>query len=430
VFPWQKQQPVTVALVGAGNRGFDVYSDYIQQHPETVRLVAVAEPNPERLERVRTRHNLQRDQLYTDWQALLQQKRLADALIIATPDHAHVEPALQGLERGYHLLLEKPVATSKDDLFNLVDAAKNTQGTITVAHVLRYTPFFSTIRQLVCEGRIGKLMSVDHLENIGYWHFAHSYVRGNWRNQEVGGPMILAKACHDLDVLRWVVGRSCQALSSFGSLRYFTPENAPKGAADRCFDCPVERECAYSAIRFYVEQHRDNHGWPVSVLSSDTSLQGRIHALREGPYGQCVYHADNDVADHQVVIMEFDGGITASLTVSAFTQDNTRTLKLMGSLGEIRGHLEKGEIEVRDFLTNQQETIALESVGRHAGGDAGLMQAFVAHLHTLKSSKDKEAPQPLTSLEASLESHLLAFAAEEARLERKTVQLAPPQGEA
>lgn len=423
MFPWQKQQPVTVALLGAGNRGFDVYSDYIQQHPETVRLVAVAEPNPERLERIAERHKLQRQQLYTDWQSLLQQKRLADALIVATPDHVHVEPALQGLALGYHLLLEKPVATTKEDLLRLAAAAREAGSTVTVAHVLRYTPFFSTIRQLLCDGRIGKLMSVDHLENIGYWHFAHSYVRGNWRNREVGGPIILAKACHDLDILRWLVGSPCVSLGSFGSLRYFTPESAPEGAADRCLDCPVERACAYSAVRFYVEQHRDNHGWPVSVLGSDTSLQGRIRALSEGLYGRCVYHADNDVVDHQVVLMEFEGGITATLTVSAFTQDNTRTIKLMGSLGEIRGHLEKNEIEVRDFLTNTQETLTLESTGRHAGGDAGLLRAFVTHLHTLRDSKDTDTPQPLTSLDASLESHLLAFAAEEARLERKTVQL-------
>jgi predicted dehydrogenase len=416
-----RQQPITFALLGAGQRGAEVYAEYLHAHPKEAQLVAAADPDPERLERVRLRHGLKKTQLFRDWRKLLDKPKLADALIVATPDPLHLAPALRGLELGYHVLLEKPIATREEDLDKLAEAAAASEATVTVAHVLRYTPFFSKIKELLESGRIGKLMSVIHLENIGYWHFAHSYVRGNWRNLEVGAPLVLAKACHDLDLLRWLVGAPCTRLSSFGELGYFTPEHAPEGAADYCLDCPVERNCAFSAVRFYVEEQRDNHGWPVSVISKDTSLEGRIEALRDGPYGRCVYKSDNDIADHQVLALEFENGVLATLTISAFTKENTRTLKLMGSKGEIRGHLEKGEIELRDFVSGEETLIRVATGKGHAGGDVGLMNAFVRFLASAKRGDGSEAP--LTSLAASLDSHRMAFAAEEARLEGKVVAL-------
>ena len=414
--------PITVALLGAGNRGADVYADYILRHPKEALLVAAADPNRERLEQLRLRHNLKKKQLYGDWRKLLAQPKLADLLIIATPDQVHVDPALAGLDKGYHLLLEKPIAPSEEELERLVAATRNAATTVTVAHVLRYTPFFRTIKDLLLEGRLGRLVGVDHLENIGYWHFAHSYVRGNWRNMEVGSPLILAKSCHDLDILRWLIDVPCRRLSSFGDLTYFRPDNAPPGAASRCLDCPVERDCAYSAVRYYVETCRDVHGWPVSVVTSDTSLEGRIEALRDGPYGRCVYASDNDVVDHQVVSMEFAGGVTATLTVCAFTGENTRTVKLMGSRGELRGHLDKGEIELRDFLTGQETLVHVPTGGGHAGGDAAMMEELLKHLQALR--KDGSVAGGMsTALESSLESHFLAFAAERSRLEGRLVDL-------
>lgn len=446
-------EPVTLAIVGAGNRGADVYARYVLEHPDEARVVAVADPDPSRREALAEAHGVAPHRRYASWEALLAGERLADAIVIATPDRQHVEPAVRALELGYDVLLEKPIAPTPDGVRRVAEAQTRARAlggrlapTVTVAHVLRYTPFFAAVKRVLDEGRIGTLVAVQYTENIGYWHFAHSYVRGNWRRAADSSPMILAKACHDLDMLRWLVGRPWRRLSSYGSLVHFRPENAPPGAPARCTDgCPHAERCPFDAVRFYVESLRDWTDWPVSVVTRDPTPQGRLEALRRGPYGRCVYRCDNDVVDHQVVAIEFDGGATAALTVCGFTEENTRTLKLMGTRGEIRGHLEKGEIEVRRFTGAPRgpgapgvgaaagdvaaaggtaggdpwEVLRVPTQGRHAGGDEGLMAAFVRRVRARKAG---EAPgEALTSLEESVESHLMAFAAEESRLSGRAV---------
>ncbi|MGC9530573.1 MAG: Gfo/Idh/MocA family protein [Candidatus Bipolaricaulaceae bacterium] len=415
-------RPVTVAVLGAGNRGSEVYADYVSRNPHLARLVAVAEPNEARRAQFARRYGLPLTHSFPDWATLLDRGRLADALVVATPDHEHVAPAVRAVGLGYHVLLEKPVATDVAGLSQLLQAARSGPGSITVSHVLRYTPFFSTIKDLIEAGRIGRLVCADHQENIGYWHFAHSYVRGNWRRQADSAPMILAKACHDFDLLRWFTGQPCRRVSSFGALVHFRPENAPPEAAPRCTDpCPVEPDCPYSAVRLYVRDLAGWEGWPVSVVTSDFSPAGRLQALRDGPYGRCVYQCDNDVVDHQVVGLEFADGTTAALTVCGFTAENTRTVKLMGTRGEIRGHLASGEIDIWDFRSGERTGVQVEGGPGHAGGDQGLMRAFLERTSRLVRG---EAPaQALTSLEESVDSHLMALAAERARREGKVVNL-------
>lgn len=351
----------------------------------------------------------------------------------------HVQPALRALALGYDVLLEKPIAPTRAETLLLSEAAAQSTSHIAVAHVLRYTPFFSTLKRLVDEGRIGRLMNIDHVENIGYWHFAHSYVRGNWRRADTSSPMILAKACHDLDILRWLAGAPCRRVASFGDLSHFRRENAPPGAPSRCTDgCPVEDTCPFNAVAFYVDGLAQHAGWPVSVITRDVSREGRLEALRTGPYGRCVYRCDNDVADHQVVILDFANGVTATLTVTAFSDENTRTIRLMGTHGEIWGHLERGEIEIRPFgkpgttepkggrtvaIRSQLpvERIVVPAGSGHAGGDEGLMRAFIAHVRMRKGGQP--APALRTSLAEALESHLMAFAAEEARMRGTVVPI-------
>jgi predicted dehydrogenase len=349
--------------------------------------------------------------------------RMADALIIATPDRVHVGPAIAGLELGYDILVEKPIAPTETELEQIGAAAARSPGSVTVAHVLRYAPFFAEVRRLLDEGRIGRLVAISHHENIGYWHFAHSYVRGNWRRADLATPMLLAKACHDLDLLRWFAGAACRSVSSVGGLSHFRVENAPVGAPARCTDgCPVADECPFFAPRFYIEQLAGTDGWPVSAITPDPSPEGRMHALREGPYGRCVYRSDNDVADHQSTLLEFANGVTATLTVSAFTADNTRTVKLMGTRGEIRGRLDTGEIELRTFQPRAVQQVGVGELAGHAGGDAALMAEFCAGVGR---RRDGAAAEPgLTSLEESLESHRMAFAAERARHDGAVVRLA------
>jgi predicted dehydrogenase len=416
-------RPPTFALVGAGNRGADVYAAYLLRHPEAGRLVAAADPDPVRLDRVASAHALPNERRYPDADALFAAGRLADVLVIATPDAAHVESAERGLALGYHLLLEKPLAPNLAGVHRIAAAARAHETSVTVAHVLRYTPFFRTIKRVLDEGRLGRLVNVDHVEHIGYWHFAHSYVRGNWRSEASSSPMILAKACHDLDVLRWLIDAPCRTLASFGSLRHFRPEEAPPGAGERCLACDVERDCPYSALRIYLERFADTDGWPISVITSDPSTEGRLEALRSGPYGRCVYRCDNDVVDHQVTALSFENGVTAALTVHAFSEANTRTITLHGSHGELHGRLDDGRLTLHDFVRGTSEDLSVRhDHGRHAGGDDGLMRDLTGRLR--ESLAGGAPPASPTSWEASLESHLMAFAAERSRRDGRVVALA------
>lgn len=426
-------EPITLAVIGAGNRGGEAYGGYVSRHPHEARIVAVAEPDPVRRERLATTHGITPQHCYTTWEQLLAAPRLADAIIITTPDQMHIGPALKALDKGYDILLEKPIAPTRDETVALARAAAETQSSITVAHVLRYTPFFTQLKHLLDEGRIGRLMTMQYTENIGYWHFVHSFVRGNWRRTDTSSPMILAKSCHDLDMMRWLAGAPCRRVASFGELSWFRRDNMPEGAPARCTDgCPVGDTCAFNAITFYVDGLSDVTDWPVAVITSDTSRAGRLKALREGPYGRCVYQCDNDVVDQQVTTFQFANGVTATFNLTAFTEENTRTLKLMGSQGEIRGHLEKGELEVRTFgkpsyqngvirSGHAYETIKTSSGSGHAGGDEGLMQAFIARIRRRKQGEDPG--EMLTSVNESLESHLMAFAAEQSRLTGTVVTL-------
>ena len=425
------EPPVTLAVAGAGNRGGDVYAAYALRHPDQVRVVAVAEPDPDRRRRLAAAHGIPDHRCFEDWRALLLEPRLADGVVIATPDGMHVEPALAALMRGYDVLLEKPIAAEPREILRLQSAARDAEGTVTVAHVLRYAPFFQKIKELLDQGAVGRLVLMEHQENIGYWHFAHSYVRGNWRQSAVG-PMILAKACHDLDLLRWFAGAPCAEVASFGELVHFRPENAPPGAPDRCTDgCPAAGRCPFDAVAMYVDGMDGRSGWPVSVVTPELDREARLEALRRGPYGRCVYRCDNDVVDHQAAILRFANRVVASLTVTAFTTANTRTLRILGTAGELKGHLDRGEIHVRAFRPGVAETpagdggweeIRVPVASGHGGGDQGLMRDFVRRLRLRRQGL--RPGEPLTSLRETVESHLMTLAAERSRLEGRVVSVA------
>lgn len=407
-------KPIDVVIVGAGQRGM-IYGGYILRNPHQARVVAVADPDPERLTLARQQFNLTDNQVYQSWEDLLGKPQMATAAIIATQDRMHYEPTMLALRQGYHVLLEKPMSPNPQECLEMADAAEKLQRNLTVCHVLRYTPFMQTLKELLESGAIGQLMSVQWTENVGFWHQAHSFVRGNWRNSKETSPMILAKSCHDVDAIQWMVGTKPERLSSFGSLSHFRPENMPQGATDRCTDgCPVENECPYSAIRLYLGSKTS---WPVSVISNDTSMAARLHALQTGPYGRCVYKCDNDVVDHQVVNIEFAGGVTVAFTMCAFSQEICRTIKMMGTHGEIRAHADKPEIVVTSFASGTTRTIVPRAIGGHGGGDEGLMRSFLEQLRTGCTKNS------LTSARTSAESHLLAFAAEYARTHGVIVNL-------
>ena len=223
--------------------------------------------------------------------------KIADVLINCTQDRMHTESTLAALDAGYDVLLEKPMSPILHENVRLVQAAEDRGRVLQICHVLRYTPYFQKIREIVQSGRLGRVISVDHRENLIYWHMAHSFVRGNWRNLAESAPMILAKCCHDLDILYWILRQPVVSLNSFGSLTWFKPENAPPGATMRCLDgCPAADTCKYYAPHIYIDIGSE---FARAAVTFDRSDAGVLEALRTGPYGKCVYHTDNDVVDHQ-----------------------------------------------------------------------------------------------------------------------------------
>lgn len=408
---------VTIAIIGAGLRGVN-YLEYALQHPHELQVVAVAEPVAERRNSFQARHGLEDDRCFENWDDFFAVPKLADAVLICTQDKQHFIPTMKALEAGYHVLLEKPMSPDAKECVLMGEMATQVNRVFSICHVLRYTNFFTTIKVLLDNGTIGKLMSITHNENVGFWHQAHSFVRGNWRRKEESSPMILAKSCHDLDILLWLAGSECVRVSSFGSLSHFTSDQAPAGAPLRCLDgCPVADDCLYYAPKHYLTEDTN---WPTSAISNDLSYSARYKALQEGPYGRCVYHCDNDVVDHQVVNLEFANSVTAAFTMSAFTRDVSRTIKLMGTKGEIRGAMEKNEIEIIHFGSGKVERISFEDKGGHVGhggGDMGLLKDF------LNLVREDGKSQGLTSANQSIQSHLMAFAAEQSRIEGNIVDL-------
>ncbi|HET8788583.1 MAG TPA: Gfo/Idh/MocA family oxidoreductase [Actinomycetes bacterium] len=413
--------PVTLAVVGAGNRG-TTHGDWALANPDRARVVAVAEPRQARRVRFAAGHGLPAGAVFADWRELAGRGRTADAVLVCTQDAMHVEPAIAFAGLGYHVLLEKPMATTEAGCRQIVEAAERAGVILAVCHVLRYTPYTALVKQVVDAGRLGQVLSVQHLEPVGFLHQAHSYVRGPWRRQDAATFMLMAKSCHDLDWLQYVVGRRIRRVASFGGLSHFRPEHRPAGAADRCLDCVVEPTCPYSAVRFYLSRLESGPGWPLDAVVDRYTRADLLAALRHGPYGRCVWACDNDVVDHQVVAMEFDGGPTGTFTMTGFNAGGHRRTRLFGTRGELDGDGET--VRVHDFLTQTTEVLSARppgdatAGGGHGGGDWGLMDAFVRAVAT------GDRAHVLTGPRESLAAHLAVFAAERARQEGVVVTVA------
>ncbi|MDH6464172.1 putative dehydrogenase [Micromonospora sp. A200] len=405
---------VSLAIVGAGNRG-STYAGYALRHPDRARVVAVADPRAAHRSALAEAHRVPESGRYRSWQDVVARPRLADAVVLATPDREHAEPAARLAELGYHVLLEKPIAPTEAECAAVTDAAERSGVLLAVCHVLRYTRYTDAVRGCIEAGSLGRVIGVEHLEPVGWWHFAHSYVRGNWRRAADSSSSLLAKCCHDLDWLRYIVDDTPVRVSSVGGLRHFRPDQRPEGAADRCLDCRVEPDCPYSARRLYHEclAAPERHIWPLSVVTLDLTADGVDRALREGPYGRCVYRGDNDVADHQSVTVTFAGGATATLTMSAFTPAGHRRTRVMGTHGYLEGDGER--VTVTDFVSGR--TVATDTrdggadaAAGHGGGDMRLMAAFVDAVATGDRARMRSGPRE------SLDGHRMAFAAERSRL--------------
>ncbi|WP_459500820.1 Gfo/Idh/MocA family protein [Bacillus sp. C1] len=405
---------ITAALVGAGSRGMYAYASYALEHPTEINFIAVAEIDDAKRKKFSQMHSITENMQFETWEQLLEKEKFCDVVLICSPDRFHYKPVMQAIEKGYKILLEKPMSPSPIETLEIAEAATKHNALLTVCHVLRYAPFYRALKEIVDQKKIGDIVSIQWNENVGHWHQAHSFVRGNWRNMSESSSMILQKCCHDMDVLQWLVGAECTKISSFGSLTHFKSEHAPKGSTLRCTDgCEVEGSCEYSALKWYLHEKDE---WPANVVSIDTNIDRRMEALKTGPYGRCVYHCDNDVVDHQVVNLLFDNDVTVAFTMSAFTKECFRDFKIMGTNGEIQGHDVLNELKIK-YFSGEVETVYPETIaGGHMGADNAIMTDFI---EKVKSN----TTESLTSAMVSANSHLIAFAAEKSRVTGETVSL-------
>ena len=358
-------KPVTIAIAGAGDRGRTAYAPYVLENPKEGKVVAVAEPIAARRKMTIEAHGIAAENVFTDWKEMAAKPKLADAVIIATQDRDHKEPAIAFAKKGYHMLLEKPMAPTAEDCRAIVKAVKDAGVIFAVGHVMRYSAYWKKLKSVIDSGVIGKVVAVQHLEPVGYWHQAHSFVRGHWGNSVKSSFMLLAKSCHDIDMLRFIIGKKCLSASSFGSLSHFRKEGKPKGGGTRCVKCGVEPTCPYSAKKIYLTGKTE---WPVSSISDDLSPEGIKKAVETGPYGRCVYECDNDVVDHQVVNLLYEDGVTASFTMCGLTDNCGRQTRVMGTLGQLVGN--RSTLSHYDFLTDKEVVIDPNAEDRRRWGTA------------------------------------------------------------
>lgn len=405
---------VTAVVIGAGSRGFGAYVN--KANPGTLSIVGVAEPHKERMDLFKKTYGLSDENCFGDYKELFSRPRIADLAIICTNDRMHVEPARLAVEKGYHVLLEKPISPIPEEVYEVGKLAEKSDQVFSICHVLRYTKFYTEVKKILDSGKLGKIMTVVHTENVGFWHQCHSFVRGHWRNSDQTSPMLLAKSCHDLDLLIYLIGGNCKKVSSFGDLTFFKKENAPEGAPARCLDgCPHYSTCQFNAVNLYLNTNLRN--WcklPFNI--PDLEDETIINALKTNQWGRCVFHCDNNVVDHQVVNMEFDNSVTVAFTMTAFTKDNTRTTSFLCTDGEMYCNLDENEIIIKSFKTGNEEKITIAPcAGGHSGGDHGLMNSVIGAINGSATDKSSAAE--------SVQSHMIAFAAEKSRKEGITVDM-------
>ena len=402
-------------LIGAGNRGM-TYADWAVAHG--IEIAAIAELRPDRLQDAAARLQVPDNMCFSDGKDLLALGKIADAAIIATMDRDHYGHVMAALDCGYDILLEKPISPDPGECLEIEHKANALGRKITVCHVLRYTNFFGQLKQIIDSGELGKIVAIKHAENIGNFHMAHSFVRGNWRNDRESSPIIMQKSCHDLDILLWLTGSHCTKVAAFGGLSYFRESNAPAGSAQRCLDCPVAENCRFDAMKAYLPMLGQ---WPADVVCLEPTEEALREALRNGPYGRCVYRCDNNVCDHMSIILEFENGVTATFSLTAQTSAVHRSIHIMCEDGEIEADDKERKIIARRHVANQGESfderiIHVRTNGSgHGGGDAGIMEDFSASL--------TESGESRSSISKSVESHLMACAIEESRVTGKMVDM-------
>lgn len=404
----------SVVIIGAGNRA-NKYMEYIRRHPESVRLVGVVDPVEIRRESVARDFGLKPEECYASYEEFFARRVAVDAVMICTPEDKHFKPCMMAIDAGYNVLLEKPIAQTKEQCEQIMIAAQKRGVVVGVCHVLRYHPYFKKIKEVVSSGELGRIISINHSAGICVDRMAHSYVRGYGNQVAKTNPMLVAKCCHDIDFLLWICGQPVRKVSSFGSLRWFRECNAPHGSALRCVDCAEEERCPYSAVDLY----RNRKQWVANFdVPQGMTLDEVIEdELQRGAYGRCVYHCDNTVVDHQIVNLELADEVTISFAANAFTRNDFRLTHIELSGGEING--DERLLRIRSFRGEEQVIDFSHLVGEpfHAGADLNIVEAFLQAIHPSRRES------MLSSVSDSIDSHIVCFEAERSRLSGQTINL-------
>jgi len=423
--------PIQAVVVGAGHRSL-TYASYAREHPEEMKIVGVVDPSERRRGLVADAYNLPVEHCFDSVRDLIESPLKADAAINGTMDLLHVATTLPLLEAGYDVLLEKPFATHEEEMWRLVETAERCQREVMICHVLRYSPFYARIRERVQRGEVGQIINIQTTEHVSYHHMAVAFVRGKWNSKErCHSSMLLSKCCHDLDLIAWMKsGIRPSRVASFGSNLQFRVDRAPEGAGTRCLvDCPIERDCLYSARKHYLD-HPDRwsfYVWDCLEGIEKPTLEDKAESLKSSPYGRCVWRCDNDVVDHQSLVIEFEDGSTATHNMVGGSARPSRSIHILGTHGEIQGNLEESRFLVRHIDTRPRHEYTEETddlsvsgdmhgaFGGHGGGDLRLVADFV---HVL-SGEDRSISS--THLQDSISGHLMVFCADRAMEEGRTV---------
>jgi predicted dehydrogenase len=402
-----------IAVIGAGVRGTSLARKVVTSGMDA-EISAVAEPDLLKRERFAEEFKLKKLYIFTGWEEMLSNPGNIDAAIIATLDNQHTDPALGCLSNGWHILIEKPLADTFKDCLQIVSLQKEMKRVIAVCHTLRFMEGYRKLKDLLSAGIIGELIHVEHMEAISNIRFAHNYVRGRWSQEKLNTFLLLHKCSHDIDFICWLFNEKCVSVSSFGSLKYFTRTKAPAGSTKRCTDsCSIESSCPYSALKIYVNGSPDE--WPARDIDAPHNKESHLEAIKNGPYGKCVWHGENDVVDHQTVMMEFEGGATATCTLTGFSATNGRRVRLQGTRGEILFDEASGTISITEFYGNKNDIINITPPASYHPEDQDIVDEWI-------SSVLSAATVTVDAAEA-LRTHAVVFAAERSRIEKRTVYM-------
>lgn len=410
---------VKVAILGLGSRGATTYGDYLITLND-VKISAICDIDKDKLNFYQNKYHVEKKDCFLNSEDFFKAGKLADILIIATMDQDHYSQAMKALDLKYHLLLEKPIALNLKQCLDIENKALKNNLYVVVCHVLRYSLFYKKIKEIVNSKILGNIININTTENVGYWHQAHSFVRGNWNNSNKTSPMILQKCCHDFDILNWIIDKKPLNVSSFGSLSLFKKENVPKDSSNYCYDCKIQNNCPYNAVKYYVDSIKNDKdlGWPYDVVVLNPTKDKVLAAIKNGPYGRCVYECDNNVVDHQIVNIQYEDNITATHTMCAFSKDCYRDIKIFATRGDLIANTLNNTIIYHTFVDNKEFVIDVSKLTNDLSGHMGGDKLMINELLKLIN---KETSQLDSSIEKSVLSHVIAFAAEKSRINKGVV---------